>query len=98
MNDMVRKQIYLKHRQAKAVQKKAEALGINESELIRQAIDHDLFGSEAALNRPDLTAWDEIQAFLEAPSGISFASEPYLCKREDLYIERLNRLHGTDPD
>ena len=64
MGKMVCKQIYLERRQVGAVQQKAATLGVNESEVIRQAIDHYLFGNKGIPSRPDPAAWDEIEAFL----------------------------------
>ncbi len=60
MGDMVRKQIYLERSQVSAIQRKAANLGVNESEVIRRAIDHELYGSGGVPTRPDPSAWDEI--------------------------------------
>ncbi len=98
MSDMVRKQIYLERSQVKAIQQKAEVLGVNESELIRQAIDHDLYGGGGTPTRPDPAAWDEIEAFLASQVEKPLTGEPYQFNREELYEERLGRIHGTDPD
>ena len=98
MSDMVRKQIYLEKNQVIAIRHKAEALGLNESELIRQAIDRHLYGSGGEPARPDPAAWDEIELFLASQAGKPLAGEPYQFDREELYEERLERLHGTDPD
>jgi hypothetical protein len=98
MGDMVRKQIYLERSQVKAIQQKAEVLGVNESELIRQAIDHDLYGGRGIPTRPDPAAWDEIEAFLASQVEKPLAGEPYQFNREELYEERLGRIHGTDSD
>ena len=98
MSDMVRKQIYLEKSQVIAIQRKAEVLGVNESELIRQAIDHDLYGGGVIPTRPDPAAWDEIEAFLAAQAGKPLAGEPYQFNREELYDQRLGRIRGTDPD
>jgi hypothetical protein len=98
MSDMVRKQIYLERSQVLAIQRKAEVLGVNESELIRQAIDHDLYGGGEIPSRPDPTAWDEIEAFLASQTEKPLVGEPYRFNREELYDERLGRIHGTNPD
>ncbi len=93
---MVRKQIYLEKRQVKAIQQKAEALGVSVSELIRQAIDHELFGAEGILNRPGPGAWQEIEAFITSQAAKPLAGQPYHSDREELYDERLSNFQGTD--
>jgi len=96
MSDMIRKQIYLERRQVKAVRNKAKVLGMNESELIRQAIDRDLYGSGSTSNRPDPEAWDEIEAFLMSQKDKPLAGDPYKFIREEIYQERLSRFNATD--
>ncbi len=98
MGEMVRKQIYLEKRQVRAVRRKAEVLGVNESELIRQAIDRDLYGGEGLPNRPDPAAWEEIEAFLASLADKPLAGEPYQFNREELYDQRLSHSDGTDSD
>jgi hypothetical protein len=98
MGDMVRKQIYLKKRQVTAIQQKAEVMGINESELIRQAIDRDLYGDEGQSTRPDPSAWDEIESFLSFMEGKPQKGKPYHFYRDELYDDRLSRFDDTDSD
>lgn len=98
MGYMIRKQIYLERSQVIAIRHKAKALGVNESELIRQAIDHELYGGAGIPTRPDPAAWEEIEAFLASQAGKPLAGEPYQFNREELYDERLGRIVGTDPD
>lgn len=98
MGEMIRKQIYLEKRQAQAIRQKAKAAGTNESELIRQAINRELFGSGGVPTRPDPDAWGEIEAFLASHSAQPLAGEPYQFNREELYEERLERPNGTDSD
>ena len=98
MSDMVRKQIYLNKRQVSAVQRKAALLGINESEVIRQAIERDLNSGGVIIPRPVPSAWAEIEAFLAARVGQPLAGEPYQFKRDELYEERLGRYDESNPD
>jgi hypothetical protein len=98
MGDMVRKQIYLKKRQVKAIQQKAEVMGINESELIRQAIDRDLYGGEGLPTRPDPAAWEEIESFLSLLDGKPQEGKPYHFDRNELYEDRLSRFDDPDSD
>jgi hypothetical protein len=98
MDNMVRKQIYLEKRQVKAVKKRAEILGLNESELIRRAIDRALFGAEAMVSPPDPAVWDEIAESIHSRSDTSKGGKPYQFNREDAYSERLDRYYGSDSD
>ena len=88
MTNMVRKQIYLEKRQAKAIQQKAEVLGFSESELIRQAIDRDLFGGTGIPNMPDPAVWETIQSFIQSRANQPLSGQPYQFNREELYEER----------
>jgi hypothetical protein len=98
MTDMVRKQIYLEKRQILAVHQKAATLGVNESEVIRQAIDHDFYGSGGASTRPDPSAWDEIESFLASRADKRLEGEPYQFNREEIYDDRSGGLNEPDSD
>jgi malic enzyme len=98
MSDMVRKQIYLNKRQISAVQRKAALLGINESEVIRQAIERDMHSGGVIIPQADPSAWTEIEAFLAAHAGEPLAGEPYQFNRDALYDERLDRYDESNPD
>ncbi len=88
MTNMVRKQIYLEKGQAKAIRHKADALGFSESELIRQAIDRDLFGSAGIPNLPDPAVWEQIKSFIDSRVNQPLAGKPYRFHRDELYEER----------
>jgi hypothetical protein len=98
MSDMVRKQIYLEQRQGVAVQQKAAILGVNESEVIRRAIDRDLYGSGGSPSNADPTAWDEIETFLASVADTPQKGEPYQFNREELHNEWLRRFDEPDSD
>jgi hypothetical protein len=98
MGDLVRKQIYLERRQVQAIQRKAKALKTNESELIRQAIERDVFGSSNLPTRSDPAAWDEIMAFIATRETYPLTGDPYQFNREDLYEDLNERTHGTHSD
>ncbi len=98
MGEMVRKQIYLEKRQVSAIHKRAATLGINESEVIRQAIDHDLYGSGAMPTQADPSAWDEIEAFLDSQANLPLAGEAYEFNRDQLYEDRIRRINEPDID
>jgi hypothetical protein len=91
MSDMVRKQIYIEKRQQLALQHRARITGQSESELVRQAIDRELLGTELP-NRPDPRAWDEVLKFIQELSARKPAGgEPYQFNRDELYEEMLSR-------
>jgi hypothetical protein len=96
MADMVRKQIYLKSRQIRAIQKRADVLGVSESELIRRAIDSELRGSTPGFY-PDPEAKEELKRFLLTYQPAKLEGPPYRFNREEIYDERLDRYHGN-PD
>lgn len=98
MSNMVRKQIYLERRQVRAVQRNAKALGLNASELIRQAIDRDLSRGSSAFSYPDPAAWDEIEAFLASQADKPLEGNAYHFNREEIYGEGIGGFDGTDSD
>lgn len=93
MAGMVRKQIYLRARQIRALRKRADVLGVSESELIRRAIDNELRGSVQNFY-PDPEAKDELQKFFITFQPAKLEGSPYRFNREEIYEERLNRYHG----
>jgi len=87
---MVRKQIYIQKRMDILLKKLSKARGLSESEIIRQAIERELSGSNQVQTR-HLSALDEfIRVALESrKKGIK--GEPYRWNREEIYSERQNR-------
>jgi len=79
--EMVRKQIYIEERHERLLKRISKARGINEAELIRQAIERETIGRKPLLPAPDQTAWDEILSFVKnrqtlRPSGPPLPMEP----------------------
>ncbi len=97
MSDMIRKQIYLRKKQVQAIQKRAEASGVTESELIRRAIDDALYGP-ALTNRPDPAALEQIEAFIQSLKAHKPAGQPIQFQRDELYEDRLKRYGAQHPD
>jgi hypothetical protein len=93
MSTKVRKQIYLTAQQIQAIQERAEALGTNESEYIRRAVDAELRGHRSSF-RPDFAAWRELRHFLISYQPASSQAQPYQFNREEIYDERLGRFHA----
>lgn len=88
MSDLIRKQVYLERRQSVALKRRAEVLGISESELIRRAIDSEL-QSRSLLAGSDPEALQDIQRFIQTHKAQG--DEPYRFNREEIYNERLKR-------
>ncbi len=92
MEQMVRKQIYLEKRQDSQLKRLAQARGVSEAEIIREALDRQLNGGT---NRPahyDPEAWRQIEAFiasLRAKGPLPKRRRDWT--REELYEERLSR-------
>jgi hypothetical protein len=101
MSTKIRKQIYLEKRQDRLVKRLADARGVSEAEVIRQAIDREA-GQRALQPAPlDFTALEAfIQCALER--GLRGSSDqPYNWNRDDAYEERLrpfNRRAVDDSD
>lgn len=94
MQRMVRKQIYIAAMQDTRLKRRAAALGVTESELIRRGID---LITEAASPSADEQAWQDELAFIEERARTLPApemSEPLSGRRwprEEMYEERWNR-------
>ena len=98
MSDMVRKQFYIHKRQQLLLKRLAQARGISEAEIVRQAIEQATTGSSSLLTPSDRTAWEEIVNFVQARKSLarsSEGSEPYRWNREDAYSEREDRFQST---
>ena len=91
MTQMVRKQIYIKKGQKAQLRRAAEARGVSEAELIRQAIDQQLAGKAGGLPA-DQAAWGRALALmraLQAQGPLPRAGRRWT--REALYEEREGR-------
>jgi hypothetical protein len=93
MENMVRKQIHLRKRQIQGIQRKAESLGISESEVIRRAVDRALQGQSASFY-PNPDAWTSLKEFILTYKPAKHADQPYKFNREELYEDRLGRFHA----
>jgi len=97
MTRMVRKQVYIEPRQETLLKQLAEAQGVSEAEVIRQAIDRRV-GQSGAQIMPDSRAWEEAHRLMRDLHALGPLPEEGLAwKREDLYRERMSR-HGHDAD
>ena len=95
---MIRKQIYIEPRQDARLKQLAKAHGVSEAELIRQAIDQQLGGSQRPSLPPDPAAWEQAYQFMRTLRARGpIAGRGRTWTREELHEERLNR-DGLDSD
>lgn len=91
MAKKVRKQIYLERRQHERLRRVAEARGLSQAELIRQALDRERAG-ELRLGAHDREAWEQA---VELMRSLTDRDAPPAGKprpeREELYAERVDR-------
>ncbi len=90
---LIRKQLYIRPDQDRALKQAARERGLSEAELVRQAIDESILRQATP---PTYTAQrqaleDLIQTNIDF-SRQRTASEPYPFNRDDLYREREERL------
>ena len=87
---MVRKQIYIQKRQDILIKQLAQAHGVSEAEVIRQAIERELSGSRQPISG-STTALDDFSklALSKRTSGANI--KPYRWDREEIYKEREGR-------
>lgn len=91
MTEMVRKQIYIHRRQADSLTRLAEARGVSEAEIVRQAIDHEAVGSRTLQAQSNRQAWETIVDFA-MNRQFDVSSSAYQWQREDAYDERDSRF------
>jgi hypothetical protein len=69
---------------------------VSESELIRRAVDDILYGA-SLITRPDPSALEKIEAFIETLKKEKPKGQPIQFNRDEIYAERLER-YGTHTD
>jgi len=92
---MVRKQVYIEPEQDERLKRRAEQLGVTESELIRRSIDQ--FTRLGAHPPRDPAAGERLIALLdeldrELAERTPDPNDHYKFSREDAYAERLSRF------
>lgn len=96
---MVRKQIYIRKRQDALLKRLAQARGLSEAEIIRQAIDREVAGETAQPALNDLSAIDDFIDLALAKRSQVTRGEPYRWDREEIYTERESRwLHKKEEE
>jgi hypothetical protein len=98
MSKMVRKQIYIQKSQEERLKKLAEARGISEAEIIRQALEKEMRFSSVYRPAYDPEAWKRLVAFWEELDKRGpVEPRPRDWTREELYEERMSR-YDRKPD
>jgi hypothetical protein len=92
MSEMIRKQFYIHKRHQLLLRKLAQAKGVSEAEIVRQAIEHEAAGTERQTLAPDRSAWEEILAVVEARKALGTEAIPYDWDRRDAYHGREERF------
>ena len=91
----VRKQIYLEKRQNQQLKRLAEARGVSEAEVIRQALEREV---QSKIDKPlpvNRAAFEAFKREALARRELGITGEPYKWNRAELYEERLAR-YGPD--
>ena len=85
MTDMMRKQIYIHRRHADWLRRLADARGVSEAEIVRQAIEREVTRASSLAARSNLQAWEAIIAFAINRHEPPTEGESYQWRREDAY-------------
>lgn len=88
---MVRKQFYIFKHQDELLKRLAKERGLSESEIIRQAIEHE---AAENLDHSASSEWKAIRDFItlaRSKRSQETKAEPYRWNREEIYAERENR-------
>lgn len=95
---IIRKTVHLSQRQALLLKRLAQARGISQAEIIRQALDRELNQGTVRRRQRDPEAWARARrVMLTLQAQGPLPDRPRTWKREDLYRERMRR-YGNDPD
>lgn len=97
MTQMVRKQIYIQKKQDRLIKRLAEARGVSEAAVVRQALENE--ARETRMPEYfDLHAWEQVHEFMASLHALGpIEGKPRDWQREDLYTERLKR-HASYSD
>ncbi len=90
MARMIRKQVYIEPEQEATLKRRARALGVTESDLIRRGIGET--PSPPAVAPLDRKAWEEELHFIRERARIQALGRTRGWTREELYEERFERF------
>ena len=90
MSRMVRKQVYITNQQQRLLKRRAKALGVTESEVMRRGIE---LASTSRRSFPfDREAWEDALLFMKERARLKVPQTGRSWTREELYEERLERF------
>jgi hypothetical protein len=89
-------QIYIHRRHADGLSRLADARGISEAEVVRQAIEREVAGSSSSAARNNLQVWETVVVFANSRRDLAAEGAPYQWRREDAYNERETRFNRVD--
>lgn len=98
MSELVRKQVYIHHRQESQLKRMARLGGISEAEVIRRAIDYQAEHTPPDAVAYDHSAWEEILMLIEERRKLGTTSQPYRWNRHEIYANRENRWLRDRPE
>jgi hypothetical protein len=88
---MVRKQFYIRKRQDALLKLLAQARGLSEAEIIRQALERELSGAPGQQTLIGLSGIDDFTRLALSKRSPDHKAEPYRWNREEIYAERESR-------
>ncbi len=88
MTQMIRKQFYITKRQQQLLTRLATVRGLGESEVIRQAIEHEATGGLTQEIAPNPGSLDKLIEFALSRRDLVGDGGPLQWRREDSYLER----------
>ena len=91
MTQMVRKQIYIQERQNLLLKRLAEARGVSEAEVIRQALEREFTGENKQAVVADVRAMEEFFEFALSRRSLPRTGKAYQWNRQEIYEERESR-------
>ncbi len=74
MSEMIRKQFYIHKRHQLLLRKLAQAKGVSEAEIVRQAIEHEAAGMKRQTSASARSAWEEIVIVVGARKTLAKAA------------------------
>lgn len=96
MAQMLRKQIYIGKNHQALLRRLARLRGLSESEIIRQAIEHEAISGGELSGAPDAAALDAMIEYALSRRQLVSDGQAYRWNREEIYRERLDRF-GSEP-
>ncbi len=83
MSDLVRKQVYITRAQENLLKKKAAQLGVSEAELVREALDRQVY--KVSYPRHSAEKWQKELQFIQGRIAGDDSRSQRTWKRDDLY-------------